>query len=258
MSPFSREAFWPPQTCLNYKTRSGWTIQPSLRLSSLWLLRIITPKTRATCPQSRQSGRRSRTRARAPTLAAADEHPEDAGEFQHHFACRIGAVGRGSRLRRKNKGRERRHESWLRSSAVTVLRWRLRCLGSCLRCLPGGALPLQARSPWSALWTQMIVWNDPPKRVMNTHLWKSDGNEAAFCESPWRGPPALNVLFLSLLFRKTSFTFSSSWDDNHYRPWVWAVCKARRLPNIVKMQQNQPMLQKICLSKNSAPYLMCT
>lgn len=52
-----------------------------------------------------KAGRPSRTRTRAPTLAAADEHPEEAGDFQHHLAgwgaVGGGAVGRCSRLRNK-------------------------------------------------------------------------------------------------------------------------------------------------------------
>lgn len=41
------------------------------------------------------------------------------------------------------------------------------------------------------------------------------------------------------------------------RPCVWVVCKARWLPNIVKMQQNQPMFHRICLGNNAETNLMC-
>lgn len=97
----------PPQTCLNYQTRSSGTIQPSLPLRALWLLHTITHKNtrNLSTKSSKRGGPHAHARARAPTLAAADEHPEEAGDFQHHLAgwggVRWGAVGRCSRLRNK-------------------------------------------------------------------------------------------------------------------------------------------------------------
>lgn len=113
-------------------------------------------------------GSRAHAHARLPWLPQTST-PRRQASFSSILLAGMGLSDVGFRLRDK-KDASGDTRAGLRSSAVTVLRWRLLCLGSFLRCLPGRALPLQARSLWSALWTQMVVLNYPPKRAMEGQL----------------------------------------------------------------------------------------
>lgn len=203
----------PPQTCLNYQTRSSGTIQPSLPLRALWLLHTTTHKNtrNLSTKSSKRGGPHAHARARLPWLPQTST-PRRQATFSiilqaGGFGGGLSGVVRGCGIKRTWAG--------LRSSAVTLLRWRLLlCLGSFPQSLPGRALPLRARSLWSALWTQMVV-NSRPKRLMETHLWKEDDNDAASCGSPCTGPLVLHLhLIFFSSFRKLIY---SSWnvDDNH-------------------------------------------
>lgn len=81
-------------------------------------------------------------RVRVITFAAADEHPEETGEFEHHLRGRFRADEHRFQLR--NKEKTTRATTHLLGS-VSDVRWRLICLGSFARFLPIRAFSLYAR-----------------------------------------------------------------------------------------------------------------
>lgn len=102
---FSKKAFWPLQDVPQ--------LQNNIQLNNPPLFPSALPA----CCRSRwqnalnlstksPSSRLSRTHARIPTLAAADKHPEEIDEFEHHFRAGFGLPDAAfSCCKKKRQGR---------------------------------------------------------------------------------------------------------------------------------------------------------
>lgn len=156
--PFQQESVLEPPTPRRASTTKYGPVEQSSPLSPsapAGDCRSPRQNTRNLSTKSSKQAAVTHTHTHPPTLAAADEHPEEAGEFHHHFAGRFGAVGRRFQLRNK-KGCERRKELGsahppCRSSA-----------GDCSARLLDAFLDARSRSKrvhrvLSALTTQMLV-----------------------------------------------------------------------------------------------------
>lgn len=160
---FSTRAFWSPLR--RASTTKYGPVEQSNPLSR-WLPQI----TRNLSTKSSKLEVLTHTHTHHPTLAAADEHPEEAGEFQHHSGGRFGAVGRCFQLR--NKKDASREKSW-----APLIRRVDPPLANALLRLLDAFLDARSRSKrvhrvCAALRTQSLVLNDPPERVMEAQLRK--------------------------------------------------------------------------------------
>lgn len=161
---FSTRAFWSPPDVPQLQN----TVQlnnPTLSASRLPL--AAADHTQLVHKVGKAGGSHAHAHA-PPTLAAADEHPEEEGEFQHHSGGRFGAVGRCFQLR--NKKDVSREKSW-----TPLIRRVDPPLANALPRLLDAFLDARSRSKrvhrvCAALRTQMLVLNDPPGRVMEAQL----------------------------------------------------------------------------------------
>lgn len=205
---FSTRAFWSP------RRRAATTKYGPVEQSSPLSLSALAAadhhaRTHATCPQSRQSWRLSRTRTRNPLpWLPQTSTPRRQASFSIIleaglrlsdvvFICGI-------------KGMLAEERAGLRSSAVSVLRWRMLCLGF--------LMPSWTRAPAPSAFTVCALrwgarcsfWMICQKRWWK-HNCESDGNDAASVETTLTRPYPAFLFCFAFLSRLLFFFMESRW-----------------------------------------------